>query len=266
MSSLCCRSRWNTGLGHGRCIRRNGVSWLVQQLVARLRVLNRAVASVDVGWTVYVSRLCHALVNCGFIFPLRSPSCSYVRSLVRARLVVCLSMSMCLSMSISISMSMWMCMSMFMCLAIVWSGPAGQYSEGNATSCSPCDAGTYGTGASTDAHCTGSCPLGQFSTPGSAACSCCPIGTYGSAVGLQSAACSGNCSAVPGYACIGTCLSSGSGTACPAGQFSSVAGATACTPCSVGQYAPSSGALVVHRVEEGVWSEQETGRGTRSVG
>ena len=107
--------------------------------------------------------------------------------------------------------------------------------------CALCPAGRYSVSGSTSNTCDGECGPGRYSTAGSAACSCCPVGTFGDAASLSNAGCSGQCSAPPGSACLGDCLTSGGGSPCPAGQFSSVTGATSCTPCPPGRYAPSSG-------------------------
>ena len=89
--------------------------------------------------------------------------------------------------------------------------------------CSPCRAGTYGA-------------------PGSPSCALCPAGTYGLGAGLNTSACSGNCTAAPGYHCPAGSRSAG-GSICPAGTYRSASNSTASCISSVwvqpGNYTPA---------------------------
>ena len=150
----------------------------------------------------------------------------------------------------------------------------GHYSGPQRTSCRSCAGGYYGnvSGLSSQ-YCSGPCPAGyacpagsatptacvpgQFSQALSAACMACPPGQYGSSTGLATSNCSGPCAG--GYfgssggqtseQCGGSCFAgyacpAGSTSAtehqCPAGQYS-LAGAAACSPCSLGTYGASVG-------------------------
>jgi hypothetical protein len=84
------------------------------------------------------------------------------------------------------------------------------------------------------------CPAGRYSVGGAVGgCMQCPPGTFGSSPGLSTSACSGNCSAPAGSACLAGSTSA-PGTLCPVGQYS-LAGAGVCTNCSAGTYGSSTG-------------------------
>ena len=138
--------------------------------------------------------------------------------------------------------------------------PAGQYGNSsglpNATCSGPCAAGYYGSTVGRNVStCSGpctagyfcvsgslnataaACPPGQYSNTGSGNCTLCPAGLYGATYGLNSSACSGNCTA--GWYCpIGS--SNTTQIVCPAGQYS-VTGSSVCTLCAAGQYGNTTG-------------------------
>ena len=88
--------------------------------------------------------------------------------------------------------------------------------------------------------CAGLCPAGKYSTGGASACSPCPVGTYGSVAGLTTALCTGSCSSLPGASC-GAAATAANGTVCPPGQYASVSNAASCSLCQPGTYAPVAG-------------------------
>jgi hypothetical protein len=84
------------------------------------------------------------------------------------------------------------------------------------------------------------CPAGLYSVGGAVGgCTSCPPGTFGSSPGLSTPACSGNCNAPAGNACL-TGSTSATGTLCPVGQYS-LAGSSVRTNCSAGTYGSSMG-------------------------
>ena len=138
-----------------------------------------------------------------------------------------------------------------------------------ATSESPCAAGTYSSSSGATA-CTntpagtfiasmgaiapgGSCSAGTYSAAGASACTNTPAGTFipgNGATGPGSSCLAGTYSAAGASACTntpaGTFISgtgaSGPGGSCPAGTYSSSAGATACTNTPAGTFIASTGA------------------------
>ncbi len=98
--------------------------------------------------------------------------------------------------------------------------PLGQFSLGDAATCTPCQAGRFGSSTGLNAStCSGLCAAGQ----------------YGATAGLHVSTCSGACAA--GYRCSPGSLRA-TAAMCPIGQYS-LAGATACTNCEVGRYGQS---------------------------
>ncbi len=74
------------------------------------------------------------------------------------------------------------------------------------------------------------CPPGSYSAGGAVGgCTLCPPGTFGNTTGLTTPACSGNCSASPGYGCPAGSTNS-SAVMCAAGRYSSI-GAGSCSQC-----------------------------------
>ena len=108
----------------------------------------------------------------------------------------------------------------------------GSYSPGwNAKECSPCLAGFYCTGNSTDksTYAPLPCPLGKYSNASAATCSACPAGLACGAL---------NTTLASATVCESGLYSAGNATACTkcANGTYSGAGATQCTPCLAGSY------------------------------
>jgi hypothetical protein len=164
--------------------------------------------------------------------------------------------------------------------------PPGRYSLQGADSCMACPVGRYGLprswGLSTPS-CSGvcvaqpgqgcgpgakaargvDCPPGQYGVGGSVDCQPCPAGRFGEASALYNDACSGECTAEPGWWCPPGCVNAfgqqcdsgyyspggpqlSSCTACPAGVFGSAAStSSACSgSCqAVAGYSCSAGAV-----------------------
>ena len=106
--------------------------------------------------------------------------------------------------------------------------PAGKFSTGGATACTPAPAGSY------------------VGTTGAVTATLCAPGTYSSATGATSCA-----PADPGYFVV--LAGSTSETACPAGKFST-GGATACTPAPAGSYVGTTGAVTATLCAPGTYS------------
>jgi hypothetical protein len=120
--------------------------------------------------------------------------------------------------------------------------PQGKYSPGgDVYECKSCNAGSYGKSkGSTKASCNGDCHAGYYCPPGSTKATevKCPAGQWSKAAAGAASGCI-KCPAgrfgrpedvLTSDACSGPC---------PAGQYSSKAGSTACTGCTVGQYSTS---------------------------
>eukprot|EP00698_Gefionella_okellyi_P020610 TRINITY_DN648_c0_g1_i2.p1 TRINITY_DN648_c0_g1~~TRINITY_DN648_c0_g1_i2.p1 ORF type:complete len:4078 (-),score=690.51 TRINITY_DN648_c0_g1_i2:80-12022(-) len=133
------------------------------------------------------------------------------------------------------------------CAAGTYSGLVGAY---NTADCLACPLGTWSnTSAATSVQACTNCSIGYYSnTPAAAsiaACAYCPAGTYGLNSGLSAASDCNTCS--PGYYCY-----HGVSTACPAGTWSSVVGATGvdqCTSCVAGRYSSALGASSIATCE-----------------
>ena len=144
--------------------------------------------------------------------------------------------------------------------------PPGSYNDGATgatTSCLLCPAGRYGaTTGVASAGCTGPCnavpgsgcdsgvtspqgrvcPQGFYSPGGSGPCMLCPAGVYGSSMGLNSAACSGVCTAFLGSYCLPGAITPMFGVPCPTGQYSTGGpGVSSCSLCAPGLLGSSQG-------------------------
>jgi hypothetical protein len=102
--------------------------------------------------------------------------------------------------------------------------PVGTYSKEGASSCTPCDEGTFSDkeGASS---CT-TCAPGSFSDKkGSSSCTICSPGSYSSSNSIGCLTCSK-----------GSYCKDGIETKCPAGTFSDTDSSSSCKPCPPGSY------------------------------
>jgi hypothetical protein len=124
----------------------------------------------------------------------------------------------------------------------------GTYSVGpNATSCTPCPAGTFCSSAAGLCGSCAACSAGTFSAAQATACTACSAGTFSGAqastcqpcaAGSFSGADASSCSACPVY----TYSSSGAAscTTCPAGKFGIQTGQSSCILASAGYYIPTT--------------------------
>ena len=133
--------------------------------------------------------------------------------------------------------------------------PPGSFANNTASACvcSLCPPGTYGsTSGLTLPSCSGPCsavpgsycgvgavsvtgilcPAGSYSDTSSASvCTPCPVGTYGDRPGLNSAFCTGSCTAIMGRYCGAGMTSSLTGIACPPGTYSFGGNVKSCSLC-----------------------------------
>ena len=117
-----------------------------------------------------------------------------------------------------------------------------------ATTCTPCDAGTFSSGQSP--NCT-LCIVGQFSGSGASACVKCIAGKTAEKPGASTCAkCqAGRYSSVESQLCEvcpkgkSSVASSQACTSCPAGFASSEDGSTSCTACAAGTYSLTSASV-----------------------
>jgi hypothetical protein len=135
----------------------------------------------------------------------------------------------------------------------------GTYSGGGpASACSPCRAGRYGAGASSNDSCSGpcdagyacgagstspndvasACGAGTWGDAGATSCQLCESGSFGNVSSSVSSRCSGYCDAAPGFGCRAGSVTL-SGAACGPGSFSR-GGAVDCSACPAGTYGNAS--------------------------